>query len=553
MPAHLFSVSARRVVAVASTIALSAAALIAGAPANATTSPSPQGVRADATIPVNACATKPPTPGKPVLSGLTFSTRSVNATKGPGKITVNVKGADTGKPISSISLSVTSPKKGNAQQFRSVSLSRISGTAKKGSWRGTLVIPRYYINGTWAVSSLYVNDSGGGFAYYTPTGGSPAYATWGKAWPKTITVKSTPDVVAPTLVKLTVSPASINTTKKSASTTITARVKDNLSGVSFVSVTARRQSTGQVRFFYLPLVKGTGLTRTAKSKVVIPRWLGPKKTWDLSVAVYDALDNGRTYNTAALAKLKVAKSLSITSTWDLSKPTLSSFAVSPTKIDIRKSAKTVKFTAGLKDTGSGVSLGIVTISTGKGSKNVSAYLTKTKGTINSGTWKGSVVVHPCDLDNGTATLTVTLYDLAGNTRSITSAQLKARKLRGTIAVTANDHTAPTVTAPSTIAAGSAFTLSFNEAVLFAKAPASLLTFERNGSVAPGTWSCKNGAGTSVSCAANGANVRKLTFTPTTKFAQFDSLSVESTSFSVSGIYDTHGNALSPVFIFASVS
>ncbi len=376
-------------------------------------------------------------PGKPVVTSVAINKSRVDVTKAAGTITFTVKATDSTQPLTFMSVDTTSPAKSKVTRSRTVYMSLASGTAKKGTWRGVLTVPRYDIGGTWKITQVTLGDGGRGYASYHAydSDGFPTYAKWGRSWTKSFKVTSpTADVTAPTLSKLSFSKTSINTTSKAVKVTIKATLHDNLSGVVSAYAYATPPGAGSSEYFGL-VVKGTGATRTASGSATVPRWLGPKGTWSLQFGVSDRVDNRRTYSTAALKAKHLPSKLTITSGTDATKPKLSSFSASPTKIDIRTSAKKVSFSAVLTDTKSGVNYAYVDITGADGFTSTSAYLGRVSAT--SSTFKGSITVQPCALPSGTATLSVIIYDRAGNGTEVTNDQLHARKFRSTLGVTAS--------------------------------------------------------------------------------------------------------------------
>jgi hypothetical protein len=109
-----------------------------------------------------------------------------------------------------------------------------------------------------------------------------------------------------------------------------------------------------------------------------------------------------------------------------------------------------------------------------------------------------------------------------------------------------------------VSAAGPVTLTFSEATLWKNSAASTLDvydFNKSGSPQSGTWTCKNAAGTTVTCDANNANVKTASFTPSSAFGHGDSVYVQQHQNYPNpvGIYDTTGNAISSVYLNTTVT
>ena len=111
---------------------------------------------------------------------------------------------------------------------------RNGGTLQDGLWQGTMTMPRFSEPGAWQLSVLDFFDGEGNRTFLT----AADLSTLGL--PTALQVTSNPaDITPPTLGRLSVTPAVINTSDNDQEVRITLRVLDDLAGVDFAPVTPR--------------------------------------------------------------------------------------------------------------------------------------------------------------------------------------------------------------------------------------------------------------------------------------------------------------------------
>ena len=307
---------------------------------------------------------------------------------------------------------------------------------------------------------------------------------------------------------------------------------------------ARSVKIGSKSYFAFPKTgwkrtAGTAKNGTWTGSVTVPRWVQKgTHAWTVQVSASDAL-NGSNKTFANKFKVK--------SKTDATKPALKGLTYTPHSVDARTKNKTVAFTLKATDTLSGIAYAIVTIRSPSGLSS-SGYLSRHSGTPLKGTFTGKVVVPRCS-EPGTWTVSVQIVDVAGNVSSYTPAQLKAKHFGSTLSVKALDTVPPTAKVPAKVPAAGPVTLTFSEPTLWknsANSTVDVYDYSKSGSPITGTWACKNAAGSTVTCDANGANVKTAAFTPSSAFGHGDSVYIQQhASYPAPvGIYDTTGNALS---------
>jgi hypothetical protein len=541
----------RRVVAVGVLSAAVVAVMVDPGPAQAATIPTPPSV----------CRTTS-APGAPVLTSLTIKPTSVNVKAGDKKLVVSAHATDSTKKVTSVSLYLQSPKIHGVVRTAYATLKLGKGqNAQNGSWSGAITIHKWTNNGTWQVLQVFLNDAGGGFSYYTPTG--LGTHPWNNAWPKTVTVVSTPDTMPPVIKSVKLAPAKVDTSSSAKKITVTIKATDSQSGVGAVYAQGNVIIKGHSYSAYGSTSKkksGTIKNGTWVVVMTVHRWAqAGSHVWKLTVSAYDKADafgNNVSLNSVQLKAKHFASSFTVKSKTDLSKPVLKGLTYTPHSVDARTKNKTVAVTLKATDTLSGILYAVVTIKSPSGLTS-SGFLSRHSGSTLKGTFTGKVIVPRCS-EPGVWTVSAQIVDLAGNVSTYSPAQLKAKHFGSTLSVKALDTIGPTVKVPAKVSAAGPVTLTFSEATLWKNPAASTLDvydYNKSGSPQGGTWTCKTAAGTTVTCDANNANVKTASFTPSSAFGHGDSVYVQPHQNYPNpvGIYDTTGNAISSVYLSTTVT
>jgi hypothetical protein len=126
----------------------------------------------------------------------------------------------------------------------------------------------------------------------------------------------------------------------------------------------------------------------------------------------DILDGGTGHNTCDLDHADRAQFC------DSIKPTVASWAVTPTSVNVSTAAKTVTVTARAGDSFSGVK-SVTLALVGPTNKTYSATATRTDGDAMNGGWRAAITV-PAGAPAGSYRVTVTAVDVAGNSTHVDS-------------------------------------------------------------------------------------------------------------------------------------
>src|SRR3954447_12629853 len=499
------------------------------APAQAATIPTPPAV----------CNPVEPVGGHPVLTSFARTPGAVDVRHSARHVTFTVHPRDSTRAITGITVYVASPTVGSIQRYSTGSLKLVSGTARKGTWRGSAPIPRWTNPGTWKVTEVDLSDAAGGYTTYEPYGhGTRA---WRSAWSKSFVVAAKADRTAPTVTSVKLARTSLDTRSAAAKLRITVHVTDAASGVlsridanAMVSFGSHAYSVGG----QLKRVKGGSHDGTYVGSITVPRYVGAgRHRWLISLDVLDHADNDRGVTWSSLRKKHQPYSFLVISRTDSSKPTLTSLVLTPAAIDARTTDKRVSVTMRGADTGSGVAAEWVTFTSPSGWVTSTSYEGEQSTPDSHGRLSAKAFVPRCS-EPGVWKLQVGIIDAAGNITDYTAAQLKALGLPYRITVQALDVQAPFGHVHKAVPHAGPITVTFTEPTLWKGSTNPVTVYDTTSYVAvAGTWVCSTVGGAAVGCNANGANVVKAEFTPNSAFVTGRKYEVLASH----GIYDTSGN------------
>lgn len=353
-----------------------------------------------------------PTP--PEITAFSFKPKKVDVRKKAKRVNVTVKVNDP-DGVRSVLVAFESKKmkKGKRQSFAFANLKRKSGSATSGTWTGKAKVERHVIPGKWKLSGIIAADSKAGVAVIDH---KQAKA---KGWQHTLRVKSKAELKPPTINKFSVTKR-VNSTGKPGKVTITAKAKDNKSGVAVIFVELTRKGGKLKEEVLLKRVKGNARNGTYRGTTTIPRWVGNAK-WNARAIITDNVGNLRTYKTKALKK-KGRATVNVKSGVDSTAPTMSAFSFTPSTVASTDPNAKVDVTATLADAQAGVATARVKF-THQFGISIATTLKRTSGSAASGVWKGTASPNCFGGFPGDWTVSVEIDDLAGNTRKLSSVQL----------------------------------------------------------------------------------------------------------------------------------
>ena len=261
------------------------------------------------------------------------------------------------------------------------------------------------------------------------------------------------DTTPPTIVSLSYLPASADVTVNPQTIAFTMHVTDDISGVQFITATFTSPSHAQTQNAFLSLSTGTALDGTFTGNATIPKF-AESGSWTLSVFIGDKAGNSTILTTGVLAAAGFPTTLPVTSNPDTTAPTVTNISFSAASLDVSAGPQTLTVTLTLTDSPAGVDFAdfsstfplIFQSPSGLQHKySAAADFTLTGGTINNGTWQATFTF-PQYSEAGTWTIgSLTLHDVAGNQRVLSSATLTGLTSTFTMIDTNPDTMPPAIT------------------------------------------------------------------------------------------------------------
>jgi hypothetical protein len=321
-----------------------------------------------------------------------------------------------------------------------------------------VTIPRFAEPGVWAIDYIRLTDLAGNVD--RPTGAFLA----ANGFPTTFNViDTTPDVEAPRLNAITLTPRSVDVSTSEKPVTIDIAVTDDASGFNrnvfpnYSDFELASPSGQQSR--YIPIrdwvrTSGSNVNGIWRATLVMPRYSEPGLWKVKSIRLIDFTGTQRNYTPAELASFTTAIELTVTSIpSDATPPELTAMSVAQAVVNTTTGDEPVLVQMNVTDALSGVSFasdrvgdpnyipfsfGGIAFRSPSGAQTVFSNTEAASGRLLSGTplnglW-GLDVVFPQFCEEGTWTVSVNLRDATRNIRTYTAAQLAARGLPATMIV-----------------------------------------------------------------------------------------------------------------------
>lgn len=443
-------------------------------------SPAPAPVSAAAatasTVPLSDCVSADN--GDPVLSGLELSPASVDVRRRAGWVTIRVMAADTGGPgpatgLAQVRVEVNNPKGGG---WGSVLLQPEASEV----WVGRFRVPRGAPPGEWRVSGVHLTDEvGQSRTVYRQDLDS-------RGMPRRFTVVSAQDRKAPVVSSFTVSRQTVDVRTARRNVTVSARVRDNAAGVSYLSVSLRLPNRS---LFGVDLVRVAGNLRDGVWRGTLrlpPDARSGRYGW--SVQVQDKVRRMRELSAVDLVPLGSGGAVNVVGYRDSTDPVVSEASVDRSEIDVRDGDQDVTFRARVRDAESGVLFVGV-----RGVKQRAGRLVS--GTVRDGVWETTVTFERCRSRSSDYRAQAFARDRAGRWGE---GALPA------VAVVAGDHQVPVADVPSVpLPAGGALPVTFGEDVVGLTEQSAVMVrwngYPASGEPLAGSWSCADAQGSSVDC------------------------------------------------------
>ena len=239
------------------------------------------------------------------------------------------------------------------------------------------------------------------------------------------------DVTSPQLIAFDFTPKTISTANGVATVTVNFTMTDDISGATRIDVGFSNPSQTNIQWGSISgLAPAT--TQRGSLDVTFPQF-SEAGTWTVQAILWDATGNSRSLSTAVLSAKGFPTTLTVTSgVQDVTPPQLTAFDFTPKTISTNGVATvTVNFT--MTDDISGATRIDV------GFSNPSQTITQwgsISGLAPATTQRGSLdVTFPQFSEAGTWTVQAILWDAAGNSRSLSTADLSAKGFLTTLTIT----------------------------------------------------------------------------------------------------------------------
>ena len=243
--------------------------------------------------------TSEPDATAPTITSVTLSSSSVDTSKVAKTILVTATATDALSGIRSIVVRGFAP--GHSAYTSVGTLIRTSGSARKGTYKGSIVVPAWVGDGRHAWSlDVSARDRIGNVWWHYPL--HAADLTW------RFSVTSRTDKTRPALLGLSFDPSSVDASQGDAQMVVTVEASDLVSGVADVGVSVQGPSFG-----------GSAVSQTStrepggawKVTLAIPRCSEPG-TWSVwYVGITDVAGNGMSYYTNQLEAMHVPATFSV--------------------------------------------------------------------------------------------------------------------------------------------------------------------------------------------------------------------------------------------------
>ncbi len=385
----------------------------------------------------------------PSLTALTFGASTVDVSSSAQSLTVNATITDDLSGVSSANIQFRSP---SGQTVNGLFF-MTSGTNLNGTYQGSASFPLFVEAGVWTATVSLFDNAGNRATLQVATLASLGF-------PSSVTVVDTnADTTPPTLLGMSFSPSSIDTSAGPQNVTVSLQISDAQSGadfshlVTFALTLAPTGSGPNGPFQYLStadfkLVSGTPQDGVWQATKQMPQFSGG--AWEAqNIILFDAVTNQISLGPAQLLTMGIAPILADTSTLvDSTPPLLSGLTFSPTIVNTSPAPQNVAITVSASDDISGLDFtpttsNIAWIELGFNSPSGNQFVfvnpftppVPQAGTPLAGSWTFTAN-WPQFSEQGTWNATYfRLQDKVGNIRSYSTSQLQSMGFASTLVIT----------------------------------------------------------------------------------------------------------------------
>ena len=407
--------------------------------------------------------TAPGDAAAPVLAGFDISPAQVDTSTGPQIVTVTAHITDDVSGFTSTYFQLAPPSGNRSLYVNLDSSKRTSGTPQDGIYTVALTLPRYSEQGAWRLgtgmsSSFSLSDAAGNYRSLYPGDLTTA------GFPIGFTQTAPGDSAAPTLVSFAINPSTVDTSTAAQTVTVTARIKDDVSGFTSTYFSIYPPSGNSSKSLYVNLdasrrISGTAQDGTYVATLTLPRF-SEQGTWRLggmgyALGLSDVAGNTRSVTLGDLTTAGFSTGFSQTAPGDAAPPVLAGLSFSADSIDTSASAQTVTLQAHITDDLAGLNTGsccmtsYLTFQSPSNTYGHNLTVTFDASTRVSGSATDGVYEIPLTLprysEQGTWKVSSgSLYDAAFNYRNLSSSDITAGGFPTTFQQTGIGDTTPPV-------------------------------------------------------------------------------------------------------------
>jgi hypothetical protein len=367
----------------------------------------------------------------PRLHSLSFSPASVDTSTGPATFTIQARISDDLSGLRGASIWFSSPSGRQSFSVPFYGSNPVSGTALDGVFQPGMVpsLPTHSEQGTWRLSRFSMTDQVGN----TVSLDGPVLQAAG--FPATFEQTGAGDTTPPSLVGLSFTPTSVDTSAGPATFEIRAHIRDDVSGLRAASIWFRSPSGAQsfsVPFYGSSPVSGTALDGVFQPGMAatLPANSEPG-TWRLErFSMTDEAGNTVSVDGAAASAAGFPTTFEQTGAGDTTPPSLVGLSFSPSSVDTSAGPATFEIRAHIRDDVSGLRAASIWFSSPSGGQTFSVPFygsNPVSGTARDGVFEpGMAAVLPQHAEKGTWRLDrFSMTDQAGNMVTLTTDALRA--------------------------------------------------------------------------------------------------------------------------------
>jgi len=225
----------------------------------------------------------------PTLTSLSLSSNSIDTTLAAARVAVNFTASDDKSGVATVQVNLASPS-GVSSPNATVRLE----PALTATGAASFSFPRFSEEGTWTVTSVYLEDAAGNTQILKTSDLAP------RGFPTAIYITSKKDTQAPVLTRFSFTPTSIDTKGEAVTVLVSFQLTDDLSGAT--TFQAGFLSPSGANRVHASAVFEANVSVTGTAKVVFPRG-SESGTWTVSsVFIADATGNTSMPDTADLVR-----------------------------------------------------------------------------------------------------------------------------------------------------------------------------------------------------------------------------------------------------------